>query len=115
MTGGRKRIAAALILALCTAVASPPLALASVAPHCATACRRSEPMVPCQHECCAYQRQDDQGLPSHPSKVGGRSLRATPGWNAPPVAPPTPAIAARTTGWADAGPPLFVRLLSLRR
>jgi hypothetical protein len=114
MTAGRKDIVAALVLALCAAVASPTRALASAVSDCATACQHSKPMAPCQHDCCAYQRQDDEGLRGAYSKVGGRLLRATLAWDAPLAVPRTPALVVPRTRRADSGPPLFVRLLTIR-
>src|SRR5262245_10805784 len=101
---------------VCAAVARPAQSLASAARCCATACPRGERMAPCPHDCCSSKQQDDHAIPVSPATAGGGQVPgASPGWDAPPVVRPTPAAVVHMTQSGDTGPPLFLRLLTLRR
>ena len=119
MLVGRKSITVVLLVSvaiLCAAVSSPARALASATRYCATTCQHGGQMAPCHHDSRAFEQHDDQGiLSSDSAELDAEAPWASPAWDAPLVVRSIPAVGVQVTSWVDIGPPLFLRLLTLRR
>ena len=113
---GRKSITVVLLVSvaiLCAAVSSPARALASATRCCATTCQHGGQMARCHHDSRAFEQHDDQGILSSDS-AELEFPWASPAWDAALVVRSIHAVGVQVTSWIDMGPPLFLRLLTLR-